>query len=378
MKIAYVVDDTLDKPDGVQQYVLSVGEWMRKQGHEVHYIVGQSARTDIANVHSVAWNVPVPFNGNRLTIPLWVSKRRIRQLFDAYDFDVLHVQMPYSPLMAHRVLRMAAPNVVRVGTFHILPNSRLVDYMTRCLRYVVRGSLRQLDLVYAVSDAAKQFADRAFCFSAEVLPNAIRLQPFLRAKPLPEYEKSLNVVYLNRLVPRKGPHLLLQAIDYLVHDLAYKRRFKVLVCGKGEMDEELRSYITDHQLEDYVEMLGFVPEKTKARYLASADIAIYPSTGGESFGIVLLEGMAAARGVVLAGNNPGYSCVMKPFPDQLLDPTDTAKLAARIRTYLNNPTKRRDVVRAQRKLARQYDIDEIGEKLLQAYKHALRKRRSVQ
>src|SRR3990167_6303303 len=91
LKIGLVVDDTLDKPDGVQQYVLLVGAWLSAQGHEVHYLVGQSSRTDLPNVHSLAKNVPVTFNKNKLTVPLPANKRRIQQLLEQEKFYILHV-----------------------------------------------------------------------------------------------------------------------------------------------------------------------------------------------------------------------------------------------------------------------------------------------
>src|SRR5487761_1271885 len=97
LKIGLVVDDTIDKPDGVQQYVLALGKWFTEQGHEVHYIVGESHRADLPNVHSIARNVAVTFNGNRLTIPLPVPRRKIRNLLDQLNLDVIHVQSPHSP-----------------------------------------------------------------------------------------------------------------------------------------------------------------------------------------------------------------------------------------------------------------------------------------
>lgn len=370
MKIGYVVDDTLDKPDGVQQYVLAVGEWMRSRGHDVHYITGQTVRTDIANIHSMSKNMRVIFNGNRLTVPFRAPKRAIRTLLDAQQFDVLHVQMPYSPLMAQRVLRAARQSVAKVGTFHIMPYSRSVFVLTRVLGWVLRPSLRQLRYVFAVSPAAQEFANCAFGVNAVVLGNGIDLQPFLQAQPLPEYASKPTIAYLNRLVPRKGSQHLLAAVRALVQDMGYTKPFQVLVGGKGELSAELQHYIDRHNLADYVRLLGFVPEAIKPRFLASADIVVYPSTGGESFGIVLLEGMAASRGVVLAGNNPGYASVMHTLPDQLFDANDIAAFAELLKTYLDDPALRKERVRPQRELAQQFDIGVIGAKLEDYYQKA--------
>src|ERR1700712_493953 len=98
MKVGFVIDDTLDKPDGVQQYVLTVGRWLAQNGHQVHYLCGETKRGDIPNVHSLTKNAHVRFNGNQLSVPKPANAAKIRQLLDTQQFDVLHIQMPYSPL----------------------------------------------------------------------------------------------------------------------------------------------------------------------------------------------------------------------------------------------------------------------------------------
>src|SRR5579875_4032120 len=100
MKIGMVLDDTLDTPDGVQQYVLQVGRWLSAQGHDVHYLVGATTRTDIPNIHSLSRNKQVRFNGNRMSMPLPASRKKLKQFLRTEQFDVLHVQVPYSPFMA--------------------------------------------------------------------------------------------------------------------------------------------------------------------------------------------------------------------------------------------------------------------------------------
>ena len=104
MKIGFVLDDTLDTADGVQQYVLLVGGWLKRQGHDVHYLVGHSTRKDVDNIHSLARNVRVSFNKNRLSVPLPASTRAIKNLLKAEKFDVLHIQMPFSPFLAGKII----------------------------------------------------------------------------------------------------------------------------------------------------------------------------------------------------------------------------------------------------------------------------------
>ncbi len=96
LKIAYVLDDSLDGTDGVQQYVLTVSEWMSAQGHECHFLAGHTIRADIANIHSTTKVLKVRFNKNRMATPLPANKKRLRALLQSQQFDVVHVQMPYS------------------------------------------------------------------------------------------------------------------------------------------------------------------------------------------------------------------------------------------------------------------------------------------
>jgi Glycosyltransferase Family 4 len=134
MKIGFVLDDTLDSTDGVQQYVLTLGKWLKDQGHDVHYLVGATKRRDIPDVHSLSRNMSVRFNGNQMSMPLPAKKFEITALLSTEKFDVLHVQVPYSPLLAHRVIMAAPPQTAIIGTFHIAPNSASYRPPPGCLR----------------------------------------------------------------------------------------------------------------------------------------------------------------------------------------------------------------------------------------------------
>ena len=109
LKVGLVLDDSLDRNDGVQQYVRALGGWLADQGHTVHYLAGQS-RADGKTVHSLSRNVNVRFNGNRLSMPLPANAGPIKALLAKEKYDVLHVQMPYSPLMAGKVISNAGPD----------------------------------------------------------------------------------------------------------------------------------------------------------------------------------------------------------------------------------------------------------------------------
>jgi len=371
MKIGLVLDDTLDTPDGVQQYVLNVGKWLQAQGHEVHYLVGHTTRTDIANVHSLSRNLRVKFNGNRMSMPLPARTSALKKFLATQQFDVLHVQVPYSPFMAGRLLRVAPARTAVVGTFHILPYSKLVTLANRSLGLLNRRSGRRFDRLVAVSKPAAEFARKHYGYKCEVVPNPVRLGQFASAR---SNNPELTIVFLGRLVARKGSLLLLQAVRYLREQVLYDKPFKVIIGGKGELRPTLDKYVSEHALGDIVSFHGFVTEEEKADFLAQGDIVAYPSVAGESFGIVLLEAMASARGVVLAGNNPGYVSVMEPYPAQLFNPRDISGFAHKLAEYLQDATAREKASRAQHEYVRRFDIAVVGTELVRVYTEALQSR----
>ena len=143
------------------------------------------------------------------------------------------------------------------------------------------------------------------------------------------------------------------------------------------MQSELEEYVKNHRLTHNVSFVGFVSEKDKPKYLASADIAVFPSTGGESFGIVLIEAMAAARGIVLGGNNVGYKSVLGKRPKQLFNPTNPKQFSKLLRHYIRQPKARQAARLWQQEEVAQYDVKVVGAKLLKIYVDALQTKHSV-
>jgi phosphatidylinositol alpha-mannosyltransferase len=374
MKIGFVFDDSLDKADGVQQYILSLGRWMSADGHEVHYLVGETKRTDIPRIHSLSRNLRAHFNQNRMSTPLPASKAKIRALLEKENFDVLHVQMPYSPFMAGRVIKAAPKRTAVVGTFHIIPFSGLEKLATRALRVVLRRSMKRFDAIYSVSRPAQKFAKKSFRAKSEVIPNVVALSHFQNGKkPKKWQDDKLNIVFLGRLVERKGCLHLLEALKYL-NDRNELQRIRVLICGKGPLQKQLEKFVQENKLKSIVKFMGFVDEDEKPNYLASADIAVFPSTGGESFGIVLIEAMAAGAKVVLAGNNVGYASVMGGHKEQLVKPQNTKAFAKTLKHFMDNFRARRHASLWQAEHVQQYDVRKVGQELIDSYTYALSKR----
>ncbi|HWB39145.1 MAG TPA: glycosyltransferase family 4 protein [Candidatus Saccharimonadales bacterium] len=376
LKIGMVLDTSLDPMDGVQQYVVTVGEWLRNQGHDVHYLVGETRTRQLPNIHSLSRNFNVRFNGNRTTIPMPTSRHKLRDFLERQQFDVLHVQIPHSPFMAQRLILAANDKTAVIGTFHVAPYNSLVYWGNWLLGYWLRPSLKRFDQILSVSSVARDFAKDTFKVNSKILPNVIDYPLFHTAKPLAKYDDGkLTLLSLGRLVPRKGCQLLLRAVHILSQDKSLPG-FRVVICGKGPLLDKLKTYVSQNGIAQLVEFVGFVDEADKPRYYASADISIFPSSGGECFGIVLLEAMASGKAAVLAGDNPGYRSVMSPQTETLFDPKDANLLAEKLKGYLVDAASRHRLQDWGAKYSAGFDVAVVGRELVSIYGQALHKRRA--
>lgn len=368
MKIGFVLDDGLDKPDGVQQYILTLGAYYANAGHDVRYLVGQTSRKDLEGVFSLAKNIKVRFNGNTLSNPLPASSKEIKRVLKQEKFDVLHVQIPYHPFFGAKVVRLADASTAVVGTFHILPYGKLSVGGTRLLGMWLKRSLRRFDAFVCVSAPAAVFAKKTFRITSTVIPNSVPLAVFQPAKPIRRSPDTFNLLFLGRLVPRKGCQQLLKALAILQQSNCLPEHLQVDICGGGPLLPELKRYVKQHKLSGIVTFHGFVSHEQKIAQMQAADIAVFPSLSGESFGIVLIEAMAAGSGVVIGGDNPGYRSVLEPVPGSIIDAHWPTVFAEQLYDLMADKEKRASIHRKQQILVKQFDTPVVAEQLLELYK----------
>lgn len=377
LKIGIVFDDSLDSNDGVQQYVHTIGRYLIEHGHSVRFLVGQTSNAGDLQpfVYSMSRNIRVRGNQNKMFLPFYARTADILAVLKKEQFDVLHVMTPYNPVMGERVVRNAG-DVALVSHFHMVGGTGLIRMGSKLLSFVQRRSLRSFDEYLGVSSATQEYAKRYFNVSLKVSPNPIDIARFAagRDKPFLRGQRG-TIVYVGRLVERKGARYLLEA----AHELLRRQQIDGLrfnICGDGELRAELETYVIEHGLGDYVLFHGYIDENEKPDFLASADLAIFPSTGGEAFGIVLTEAMASGGPLVLAGDNSGYRTVLGQRPDQLFDPHDTVLLADKIHHFLGNSALLSEAKEWQTKEVQKYDIHRVGEQVLEHYRTAIKHRRA--
>ena len=374
LRIGLVFDDSLDSTAGVSQYVRTLGAWLTKQGHWVSYLVGQTKMSDWqgGKVYSLSRNVSVNFNGNHMTIPtLNRNSRMISEVIKNNQFDVLHVTAPYSPFMAQKVIMRASNNTAVLGQFHILPATWMADAGVHLLKILDTRSFKRFDIMLAVSPAAADYAKRVFKVSVDVSPNVFDFKKFSSNKPKTGDAKR-QIVFLGRLEERKGASELIKAFSALAKE---DDLVSLVIAGDGPQRSDLETLIKNFKLESRIKLPGFIDEEKKAELLATAGVACFPSLYGESFGISLIEAMAASPGPVLGGDNDGYRTILGAQPLMLIDPTDTKAFADRLKLLLDDKELAAKLTGWQSHEVKKYDVELVGPQVVKLYRSAIAKRR---
>lgn len=377
LTIGFVFDDTLDALDGVQQHIITIGTELARRGHDVHYLVGETHHSPVPQTVSLARNVMVSFNGNRMRIPLPVRKREIRAALAHNNYDILHIQAPYSPLFGGRVLECAPQSTGVVATYHIAPIDRRARYGGRALGLVNAHSHRRVDEVIAVSQVAAQYAQFTAHTHGTIIANPVNVEKFATAAHRATRDAAHpHIVFLGRLVPRKGAQLLLEALDYGErHGMFPMPGLHVTIAGDGPLMDDCVQRAA--RLRTPVQFVGTVDEG-KADLLASADVAVFPAIGGETFGIVLPEAIASGAGVTLAGDNPGYRWTMRGDEDALFSvgPDHARVLAERIERALTDAPWARRLHAREEALLDRYNVQAVTDEVEQVYARAIADRRA--
>ncbi len=364
LKIGLVFDDSLDKNDGVQQYVKVLGRWLIDRGHDVKFLVGQTDNAGElqSRVYSLSKNMQIRGNKNKMFLPIVSSRKDIIKALKKENFDILHIMMPFNPLMGSRVIKYSK-ETPKIGTFHMVGGTRFINIGAYILSIVQRHSLNSIDKFLSVSKAAQEFEKQYFNIDSTISANMVEISSYAQGRRLNKLRgKTGTIVFLGRLVERKGARHLLEALSILQNN---KKLDGVIVhiCGDGDLRPDLERYVKRNNLEDKVIFHGFISNSEKRDYLASADISIFPSTSGEAFGIVLIEAMATNRCVVIGGNNSGYSTVLGDRPELLFDPFDHKHLANKIDYFLNNKSQAKKAIAWQTQTVKRYDVDKIGREI---------------
>lgn len=366
LKVAFLLDSSLDFRGGVQQYILILGDYLKSKGHEVHYIVGQSDQNSRPNVHSLAKNFKIKFNGNLVSTSLPTSKLKIKKFLAKNKFDVVHVQMPYSPFYIARLIKYLPKETAIVGTFHILPYGKTAENWSKVLAKILAPTLKKFDQIICVSEANQKFFKETFKRNSIVLPNMVDVDEFRPKKEIKKNNKIHQLLYSGRITERKGCRYLVQALG-LLKQIHPELKFHLKIAGQGEQTNLLKKIAKELNIDKEVEFSGFLSDEDKIKFMQNSDTIIFPAYSGESFGIVLLEGIASMGGVVVGGDNPGYRTVLGTIEESLAPVTDTKKFAEYLYEIMTNKKLRKSIYNKQQNIIDKFDYKNIGNQIFEVY-----------
>lgn len=305
MKIGLVCPYNIYKGGGVQEVVFALQAELTRRGHEALIVTPQprvvpDTVEPFVRLLGRARDIKSPFQRTTAQVSVSVDNKQVIQLLEDEQFDVLHFHEPWVPFLSWQMLQRS--HTKNVATFHAkLPDTIMSRTIERVITPYTKAILKYPNLLTAVSSAGAEYARSLTDQDITIIPNGIDLSLYKPGKP----DNEKYVFYIGRLEGRKG-------LKYLIKAMAQQQRgpqpLKLVIAGDGHERQQLENFAREKGVE--VEFLGRVSEAEKLKYLRGATVFCSPAIYGESFGIVLLEAMACGVPVV-AGNNPGYSAVLK-------------------------------------------------------------------
>ncbi|WP_306363532.1 glycosyltransferase family 4 protein [Nocardia sp. CC227C] len=360
MRIGMVCPYSFDVPGGVQAHVVELAQVLIERGHKVSVLAPAADDTPLPDfVVPAGRAVAIPYNGSVARLSFGpTAYTRIRRWIAENDFDVLHIHEPNAPSLSMLALKIAEGPIV--ATFHTSTTKSLV---LSTFQGVLRPYHEKISGRIAVSELARRWQVEALGGDAVEIPNGVDVPAFAHAPLLDGYPRpGGTVLFLGRYdEPRKGMDVLLGALPALVRrhpDL------QVLIVGRGD-EERLRREAGRNA--GHLRFLGQVSDAEKASAMRSADVYCAPNIGGESFGIVLVEAMAAGTAVV-ASELDAFRRVLRDGTAGMLVPVgDSGRLATALDTMLTDTRRREEYIRTANQVVGEYDWPVVAEQILRVY-----------
>ncbi|MCG3141972.1 MAG: Phosphatidyl-myo-inositol mannosyltransferase [Anaerolineae bacterium] len=377
MKIALVTPYDYPYPGGVTEHIMQLDREFRRRGYDTRIIAASSQDKEPLqdNVIKVSGAVRTfPFSGSNVRVPIAPQVyRRVKKILREEKFDVVHAHEPAAPPLCPIVLRHS--HAVNIGTFHAYRETNTVYQMARPL---LRPVYNKLDGRIFVSQAVRDFTLAQFPGDFRIIPNGIDFQRFANPalEPIERFNDGRpNILFVGRLDKRKGFHHLIRAFPFIKQAFPDARLIVVGAYDDGDKAPFIR-YARRHHLRS-VHFVGYVSREMLPRYYRTAHLFCAPSTGFESFGIVLLEAMAAGLPIV-ASDIAGYRLVLThDRQGMLVPPEDSDAIAHAVTALLAAPSARLRMAEQGRCTAVQYDWRHIADQVLAYYQELLSTRREV-
>lgn len=371
MKVGIACPYSWDVPGGVQQHIRDLAEALIGLGHDVSVIApADDDRPLPPYVVPAGKAVPVPYNGSVARLAFGpLSLNRVRRWLREGSFDVLHVHEPTVPSLSLLACWAAAGPIV--ATVHTaMPRSRVL----LAAQPVLRSALEKIDGRIAVSESARTTLVHHLGGDAVLIPNGVATHRYRHAVPLDGWPGEGGVIgFLGRIdEPRKGLAVLLRAFEILAPG---RPGLRLLVAGRGDAGEWRQKL--PEKIRDRAVFLGETTEQEKVRVLHSVDVFCSPNTGGESFGIVTAEAMAAGLPIVASDIDAFRQVLRDGRAGELFAVGDAADLARAAGSLLDDPGRRAELSVAALDAVAAYDWGVVARDVLSVYKTVVLGRAAV-
>lgn len=367
MRIGIVCPYSFDVPGGVQFHVRDLAEVFIAQGHEVSVLAPADDDADVPPyLVSCGRAVPVRYNGSvaRLTFGP-VTSSRVTRWLEQGEFDVIHLHEPVTPSVSLMALWAAEEPVV--ATFH---TSNVRSRAMHAANPLLRPSLEKIRARIAVSEDAATTVRRHLGGQPFIVPNGVHVARFAGSPTKDDWLGAPGrptMAFLGRVdEPRKGLEVALAAMPEVLDAFPGAR---LLVAGPGDPSDALRK--AGPRVEAAVEVLGAVSEPDKAALLRSVDAYVAPHLGGESFGIVLVEAMAAGAPVVAADLSAFLRVLDGGRTGEVFETGSAPALAAALTRVLGDPARREELRVAGLERAGVFDWSRVAAQVMAVYETAI-------
>lgn len=365
MRIGMVSPYAWDVPGGVQAHIRDLAAHFRADGHEVSILAPALDENSIADeiVTGAGRPVSIPYNGAVARVLFGpVAASRVRQWISQGEFDLLHLHEPAIPSLS--LLACSIAEGPMIGTFHVAAPRQKVAFAIAPLLEPVIEKLRAR---IAVSEVARETLRIHLDTDAVVVPNGISADFFATAVPDGRWQRDFTIGFIGRFnEPRKGLHVLLAALPALVRVIP---NLRLMIAGPGEGLEVMEQ--VNPGLRDRLVFLGRISDSEKASFLRSIDLYVAPNTGGESFGIILAEAMAAGTAIV-ASDLPAFESVLEGGRYGRIFENESSDALARAVIQLAKDESERQRLGAAAQLgARRFDWSTVGPEIMNVYLHAI-------
>jgi phosphatidyl-myo-inositol alpha-mannosyltransferase len=368
MKIGLVCPYNIFLGGGVQECVKAIQAELVRRGHDALIITPQPRNSDIEapkGIIFIGGAATVKSFHTTAQVSVTVSLDMVEKVLEEEKFDILHFHEPSVPMVSKQVLSRSSS--INVATFHAkLPDTMMLKTIERVVTPYTKSILKDLHYLTAVSDAAADYVKGLTDRKVHIIPNGIDLEKYKKIPNTQRY-KTPTILYIGRLEKRKGVKYLLNAVALMQQE---NPKLRLLIAGDGPDRRKLEQHAEQIGLKN-VEFLGYITESEKLRLLHTATLFCSPALYGESFGIVLLEAMACGVPLV-AGNNPGYSSVMKGRGFMsIVNPKDPVLFAGRMELLLYDKQLRKLWTDWALDYVQQFNYENIVDMYEALYKEAL-------